>query len=62
MAEGNIPKPAVTQTSNAPSDAAFVLSLIGGVLITIGSVVGIRLGTLGSPSSGEWVVLWENKE
>jgi hypothetical protein len=40
MTQENIPNPAVNQTSDLPTDAAFVLSLIGGVLITIGSICG----------------------
>ncbi|MHB2036732.1 MAG: DUF6114 domain-containing protein [Nitrososphaerales archaeon] len=42
----NVAKPPVDQAS---TDIAFVLSLIGGILITIGSVVGMGLSAMGSP-------------
>lgn len=49
MSNANVPQSNVTQSSNAPSDAAFVLSVIGGVLIAIGSIAEMGLGLIGRP-------------
>ena len=49
MTQENTPKSSVAQTPTRPSGVAFVLSLIGGVLIAIGSVVGMGLGLMGRP-------------
>ncbi|HVB12082.1 MAG TPA: DUF6114 domain-containing protein [Nitrososphaerales archaeon] len=46
MTQENVVKPPVDQAS---MDIAFVLSLIGGILITMGSVVGMGLSVMGRP-------------
>ena len=38
-----------TQARETSADAAFALSLIGGIVITIGSVFGMGLGVVGRP-------------
>lgn len=47
MTQENITKSMSTQAST--TDFAFALSLIGGILITVGSVIGIGLGAIGRP-------------
>ena len=46
MTQENVAKPPVAQAS---TDIVFVLSLIGGILIAIGSVVGVGLAAIGRP-------------
>lgn len=49
MTQENIPKPMSVQASASTFDLAFALSLTGGLLITIGSVIGIGLASMGRP-------------
>lgn len=46
MTQENLRKPAVAQPC---TDAAFILSLVGGILITLGSVFGMGLVAIGRP-------------
>lgn len=47
MTQENITKSSAAQAST--TDFAYILSLIGGILITIGSIIGIGLGAMGRP-------------
>jgi hypothetical protein len=47
MSQENVTKPIGNQSSTG--DIAFALSLTGGILITIGSVIGMGLEALGRP-------------
>jgi hypothetical protein len=47
MSQENVGKPLAAQASSG--DVAFALSLIGGILITAGSLVGVGLAVIGRP-------------
>ncbi len=49
MTQDNLATGRVPQTHESSTDAAFVLSLIGGIVVTLGSVFGMGLGAMGRP-------------